>query len=72
MAAVACRAVATVCVEGGGGGRVAYDGAVARNWGEGKGQGGAACEGVVVVACDRTGNPSMWVGTHGSRPGAHG
>ena len=26
----------------------------------------------VVVACDRAGDPSMWVGTRGSGPGAHG
>ena len=58
-------------VEGGGGGRAAQDRAVARDGGEGKGWGGAACKDV-VVAHDRASDLSMWVGTHESGPGARG
>ena len=47
----------------------AHDGAVARDGGEGKGWGGAACKGAVVVACDGAGDPSMWVGSHWGRVG---
>ena len=51
---------------------MAHDGVVAHDRGEGKGQGGAACKGAVVVACDGAGDPSMWVETCGSGLGAHG
>ena len=42
---------------------------MARNRGEGKGRGGAACEGEVVVACDGADDPSMWVVSHWGRMG---
>ena len=45
---------------------------MAHDGGEGKRRGRAACEGAVVVACDGAGDPSMWVGTCGSGPGARG
>ena len=59
-------------VEGGSGGRAAHDGVVARDGGEGKQRGRAACEGAVVVARDRASDPSMWVGMRGSGLGARG
>ena len=42
---------------------------MARDGGEGKGRGGVACEGAVLVACDGASNPSMWVGSHWGRVG---
>ena len=56
-------------IEGGSGGRAAHDGAVACDGGEGKGWGGAACKGAVVVACNGAGDPLMWVGSHWGRVG---
>ena len=68
------------CIEGGGGGRAAYDGAVACDGAEGKQQGGwhVRSGGKGGGGHMRWGQrlvepaPSMWVGTRGSGLGAQG